>query len=631
MPTIAALEARIRALESDNRALSAAAPAFPPPPGSPPSAAELSAAARHDRHLAHALSQLDISRAEAARLRDHLRLADDMARTLRATTVHLSLRAPRAPPALPRALLRALARYTPPQSAARADAAALAAVPVIAALLPLLAALRAHVRRNAAAMAPHARPVQTLLGRAAADAARAARWGFALDPMLPLRAAPLLDGFTALHGRVATLAAELADPPAVAQWTPGFAAMKLDLVRMELDRLQASVGEEGRHDWDAGREEGDVDAELLMAEVMHAVEERARVMEERAQGKGGGVMKQQQEQIVSLKTRLDAAKGTVKRRDAEIEEMKIRASLFEEQMAGRRQEMKQLELARHTIGQLEDQLDCERENVVVPAVGPRDIADAQLQSHRSILDASTGNVEKPAVRAVELHHDQSPIVEKKERQGDALDRDDSRTPSLKATGAAHRHTVDASDADAIPIQSKSRESHALETSDGDTSVREATLARADRDEDQVPRYLERIDEAKESARLRHILVHRQLADLQSGQSMLASLQEKTSLDSNARQVRDSLRVALRNAREAASSAQAIRLDAQTLQPTTRGATMSRKQLLQAKALANRYLPDARHDRGQHIPAHAVQLQLDLRGEHQDAHIVTSALKQLMCL
>jgi len=89
---------------------------------------------------------------------------------------------------------------------------------------------------------------------------------------------------------------------------------------------------------------------------------------------------------------------------------------------------------------------------------------------------------------------------------------------------------------------------------------------------------------RERQRLRSELVRTKLADLQP---LPAPTTGKYAEIDKEIVLRDTITTTLKNAREAASNARAVLLDPMTLQPTTRGATLSRKGLLQALALARK--------------------------------------------
>lgn len=424
------------------------------------------------------------------------------------------------------AVVQSLSRYFPDAARVQGDVAAFGALRSAVATLHMASSLSGKLSRGG--FGAHEEDFLELFGSISLAAETAVRWCFDDAKLISTRGPSVEKELRALEEHTRTLCADFASAADVRNWADDFAHMKLDLVSMALDTLNALVPPRFE------RPTGAHSAEALVADITRAAHVRASEI-------AGSLKhcsdadKSDSEQFVELRSKLDTAKSKLERKCRELGDLRVRTSVFEERLSSTLDDAKEITALRQKVSDLE----------------------AELAASKEALIAKCG---------------------KEGAEGET--REESRDRQ-------------SNDADAAVV---------------------------------VPRHLDIIDEAKESARLRRLLVHRHLADIQT-LPLSTNVNEQLTFEKN-HAVCETVRTALDNAREAASNARAIRLNADTLQPNTRGATMSRKVLLQAISLATRHLPNDNKQNRRDSAQHHV---LKLSNASEEVHSVASALRQSLCL
>lgn len=324
---------------------------------------------------------------------------------------------------------------------------------------------------------------------------RATMWCFEDSAQIPIRAAAMRPAAASLEERTRALVADIQSVENAQSWNAEYVQMKVGLLTMAVDSVLALVPESFR-----------IPTSTAL-DLRVALEPRVKDIRERLAGLATSSAHASNLARESA-SRADVASTLLQQRERELEDVRVRAGVFEDRLAAATVAVTKGEELKAQIAHLENQLEL-----------------AQQAQDEQVL-AAVVQVQRDADRIAEPSVDSEQEMRTNEHGGDSQ------------------------------------------------RLVEFRLGLA-------------LDESRRSAnRLRRQLTERRLADLVASQEVSTERVERMQ---KRRVARDAMSKALSLAKSSAASAHVVRLDPETLEPQTRGATMSSKGLLQSLALAQNHI------------------------------------------
>lgn len=166
------------------------------------------------------------------------------------------------------------------------------------------------------------------------------------------RGAQLVEAVTALEERFNSVVKEVNSGETV-QWTESYANMKIGLFRMAAESVMGVTSRK----FDGRRSIAGIDA--LVDDVQSALARRGaevRAKLKAASGSGAGGL----EGLTAVRAKLDASKSVLRRKTSELEDLRVRANVFEERILTALEESKELSTLRTRVTELEAELAREK-------------------------------------------------------------------------------------------------------------------------------------------------------------------------------------------------------------------------------------------------------------------------------